>query len=395
MSFHSIGANLPLLSVEIDKTSDPTTGVRTWTDVTTLVRSLNFRRSGRDDELQQTTPGTLTVVFNDRADAFTTLGMRKSQWIRVQAQWAGVTYARWQGIATSLVRAWPQAGLDALVTLQAADVLKVFNLYDLVGTTFAAQRNDQRFSAIAALVGITTGSVDTDTDAADAIVDPIAEGTDALSTLLEIEQSENGLLVGEPDGSISFQGRHWRILHSSSSLATFGESAGQIPYRDSVEYQDDDARLANEVSVTPAGGAAQTVSDATSQAKHFHRRLNRTLLTSNASIALDAANFLLNRYKDPSPRIPALTVQLARVARVSSGLVATLLGADNSDRFTWRRAASTTVSKDVFVEQIGETIIPGTDWQLQFQLSPADDESGWVLGDSVLGVLGSTTRLTY
>ena len=395
MSFTTIAANLPTLSVELDVTNDPTNPTRVWTDITTSVRQLRYTRSGRNDELQRTSPGTLTAVCDNRGDAVSGLGVRKAQWIRVRAQWSAVTYARWQGILTSVPRQWPHAGKDGLITLNATDVLKVFTLYDLAGQTFSAQRNDQRVAAIAALASVTAGSIDTDTDAADAITDPISEGTDALSMLLDIEQSENGLLIGEPDGTVSFQGRHWRMLNSASSSGTFGESVGQIPYTDDATYDDDDARIANIVSVTPTGGTAVVVEDATSQGDYFERRLNRTLETSSVSVATDAANFLLARYKDPSPRIPTLSVSLLAAKLKSAALVPVLLAAGNSDRFTWKRAAASPISDDVYVEQIAETVTPGSDWQMTFQLSPAADESGWVLGDSVLGVLGETTRLVY
>lgn len=383
---------LPDLSVELDVTNDPTNPVRVWTDVTPKLRQLDFTRSGRNDELQRTSTGSLSAVIDNRSSAVTALGIRKRQWIRVQARWAGVTYARWQGIIGQLPRQWPSAGKDDLIQLRADDALKVFKLYDLADQTFSAQRNDQRVSALATLVGISTSSIDTDSDAADAVASPIGEGTDALSMLLDIEASENGLVVAEPDGRLSFQGRHWRMLHSASPVAVFGETAARIPYRDTVVRDDDDTRIANIVAVTPLGGVAQIAADATSQAKYWKQRLNRALLTSSAAVATDASNYLLGRYKDPSARIPAIEVQLVAVP---DALKPALLAAGNSTRFGFERAASTPISEEDYVEQISESITPGVGWTIKMQLSPAGDESGWVLGDAVNGVLGTTTRLVY
>lgn len=394
MSFHTIdpGGLLPDLEVDIDVTNNPTNPVRVWTDITTYVRQVSFARSGRSDELQRTTTGTLAVTLDNRGDVITALGIRKAQWLRVQARWAGVTYARWQGIIESVPRQWPQAGKDATIQIQAADVLKIFALFDLAGQTFSAQRNDQRVTAIAALTSVPTGSIDTGTDAADAIGTPISEGTDSLSYLLEVEGSENGLLVADPAGTLSFQGRHWRMLNSAVPVATIGDTFG-IPYRDSATFEDDDTRIANNVSVTPLGGTAVVVSDSTSQNKYWIRRLNRGLVTSDTNIAADAANYLLSRYKDPTPRIPTVTIDLAAVP---SALKPTLFAANNSTRFTWKRNATTPISVDTYVEQISETIRPGGGgWQMTLQLSPAADESAWLLGDSVFGVLDTTTKLTY
>lgn len=385
---------LPALLVDVDVTNDPTSSTRTWTEITTLVRQLSFVRSGRTDERQRTEGGTLTALLDNRNDAITNLGLRKAQWFRVQALWAGVVYPLWQGVIESLPRKWPQAGFDATVEVQASDVLKILRFYDLADETFPMQRNDERIATIAGLVSLDY-TVDTNTDDADIVSTPLTEGTEALSYSLAIEESEGGLLIAEPDGTLTFQGRHWRILNGAVSVGTFGESAGEIPYRDSAVYDDDDTRIANIVSVTPLGGTAVVVEDATSQARYWTRRLTRSLITSDTNIATDAANYLVGRYADPSPRIPTLDVQLAAVSAKDPLLVPAVLGAANSDRFTWSRDAPTPISDDVFVEQVGMTITPGLGWEVRLQCSPASDEAGWVLGDAVLGVLGSTTRLVY
>lgn len=384
---------LPKLSVQVDVTNLPTSSTRTWTDITSQVRQLQYVRSGRSDERQRTETGTLTALCNDRGNAITGLGIRKTQWVRVQASWAGVTYSRWQGLFESLPRQWPASGKDAVVELHAADVLKVFNLYDLAGGTFSAQRNDQRVAQIAALAGVGTLSIDTGTDAADAAGTALAEGSMALSALLEIEASENGLLIAEPTGQVSFQGRHWRMLNAATATLTFGEVAGQVPYRDSVVREDDDSRIANIVSVTAAGATSGiVVEDISSQGTHFKRRLNRSLLSSDVSIATDAAYYLLNRYKDPSPRVPSLVVELASVGTT---LKPTVLALANSSRANWSRAAVTPISDAVYVEKITETITPGVGWQIEYGLSPAVDEAGWVLDSASLSVLDTSTRLVY
>lgn len=387
------GLTLPLLSVEADVTNDPTNPTRAWTDITTTIRRIQTTRSGRNDELQRTVPGNLDILADNRNDTISSLGIGKAQWIRIRSKWQGVIYPRWQGIFESLPRRWPSAGKDATIEIEAADILKIIRLYDLADETFTAQRNDQRVAAIAALAGLTTGTIDTDTDDADAVTDPITAGTDALSTCLDIEQSENGLLIAEPDGTLTFQGRHWRLRNSGTSLATFGETTGQIPYRDTVTYEDDDTRIANVVAVTPLGGTASVVEDTTSKSRYWTRRMDRSLVSSDTSLATSAAQYLLNRYKDPSPRIPQIEVQLRAVT--DPDLVASLLTAGNSSRFTWQRDAATTITEDVYVEQISETIVPGQSWDITFQLSPASDDAGWVLGDTTFSRLGVTTRLVY
>ena len=334
-------------------------------------------------------------MLSNRGDAITSLGLTKRQWIRVRSQWLGVTYAEWQGIIEGGVRTWPSMGKDALVSIAAAGVFKALRLYPLDGTTRPSERGDQRVAAWAGLAGLTMGPVSTDTDTLDAVSTPYGTGTDALSQATAVEESENGLLVETRDGLLGFQGRHWRFVNSATSKATFGETPGStIPYRDDAAYSDDDSLLATSVSVTPLGGTAQTATDSTQAAKLWQSYLTRNLLSSSTPLAQSAAQWLLSLYKAPGPRLPQISLDLAAVATISPSLVPAVLGANLSDRFTWTRNAPSTISQDVYIEQMHETIRPGQ-WSMQWELSPALDQLGWVLGDAVNGLLGQTTALMY
>src|SRR3989304_5857855 len=109
----------------------------------------------------------------------TDLGIRKGQWIRGPPDELC--------ILETLPKTWPHAGKAAVIDLQAVDTLKILRLYDLADETFPAQRNDERVTALATLAGIPTSSIDTDSDDADAITEPIDQGTDALSMCHSIE----------------------------------------------------------------------------------------------------------------------------------------------------------------------------------------------------------------
>ena len=389
-TFVSLGALVPQICVEVDATTDPTSPTRTWTDITPLVRTAGWTRSGRNLELNRSTAGTLDMVCSDAGEAITGLGLRKRQWIRVLGKWNGVTYPRWQGVLEQKPRRWPGQGADELVELHAADAFKVLGLTDLDGETFAGQRNDERVAAILALANLPEGSIDTDTDDADAVTEPFPDNSMALGYLLQIEESENGLLIANTDGTIDFQGRHWRFFNANTSLATFGETAATIPYYDDVEYDDDDSLVGNVARVTPFGASTPVeVTNSASTARYWPTAIDRQLLSSSTPLAQSAAEYLSNRYGDPSPRIPTIRVELAAAAHQTGGtsLVATLLAANNSDRFTWDRAATTAISDDVYVEQIAETVdVKGGSWEMALQLSPALDDVGWVLGTSALGV---------
>lgn len=413
MAFWTIDSGrgiLPQLCVEIDVTNSPTNPTRVWTDVTRDVRSLTHTRAGRQDELQLTQPGTLTIKLGSKNAKYdptnpSGIGIRRSQWIRVRAQWNGVTYARWQGILGTISQAWPQAGrVDPVVSIPASDAMKVLTLFDLKGQTFAAQSTDARVSAICALAGL-TATID---DAGQSTLIPVSTALPKKSYadqhLQQVEQTENGLIFAGPDGAIHFQSRHYRTLYSQTPKATIGDTPGAILYRDSATVDSDDAYLVNFVTVTPTNsdgslGADEVVSDPTSITDHFQRSnstIDRAILVSSASEALACAQFLLGKYKEPSPRVPSVEMIGSQIGRRVPDLWPAVLGANNSDRFTFRRSATgNAIVQDCFVEKITETIVPNTSWDITLQLSPADASLYWLAGTAGYSEAGLTTIGSY
>lgn len=401
-----LGPDLPELDVLVDVTVPPLTAGRQYTSIVQNVRSLSWTRSGRNDEFERTSPGSLSLVLDNRNDMLTDLGIRKAQWVCVKALWNQQETILWTGIITSLPQTWPASGSDAVVQLSAADTLYIMRLADLAGATYPTQRGDQRINTI--LSNVTgfggqnvniIGSLDGQSDTIDAVTTPLSVGSDALSQALAIEASDNGLLIATGHGLIDYQGRHWRALNAKTSLLVLGETTGEIPYRDSVTYEDDDSRLANVVNVTPVGANDPvTAIDTNVQQNSFVRRnqsVDRQLLSSNTSLAQSAAEYLLNRYKDPPPRVPQVEVELAAVQAVASSQIQTILNLANSQRITWQRAAVNPISVDCHVEQVSHTVLPGTSWTVRLQLSPAVRDAIWILGDTVNSKLGQTTAITY
>jgi hypothetical protein len=401
---------LPQLCVEIDVTNPPTNPTRVWTDITPDVRSLTHTRAGKQDELQLTQPGTLTIKLGSKNAKYdptnaSGIGIRRSQWIRVRAQWDGVVYPRWQGILGNIGQAWPQAGrVDSVVTIPASDAMKVLTLFDLKGQTFIAQSTDARLSAICALAGLTATIEDAGASMLIPVTTALPKQSYADQHLQQVEQTENGLIFAGPDGTIHFQSRHFRTLYSQSAKAVIGDTAGSILYRDSATLDSDDVYLVNFVTVTPTNvdgslGSDEVASDATSMTDHFQRSnttIDRTILVSSPIEALACAQFLLGRYKEPSPRVPAVELIGSQLGRRAPYIWPALLGANNSDRFTFKRSApGNAITQDSFVEKISETIVPQTSWDVTFQLSPADAAIFWQAGFAGYSEAGLTTIGSY
>jgi hypothetical protein len=100
---------------------------------------------------------------------------------------------------------------------------------------------------------------------------------------------------------------------------------------------------------------------------------------------------LVQRYGDPTSRTPSVEV----IGRALPAKWPVILSAVNSQRYRWRRTAVASILNDVFIERVSDVVIPGRDWRVTFDLSPALDQTVWVLGHATLGVVGTTTRAGY
>lgn len=394
-----VAADHPEVTFEVDFANDATNATRAWTDVTHHVRSLSYTRAGRNNELGRTEAGTLTAVLDNRAADYDPgnaaspryPGVRRMRWCRVSATWAGVTYRRWTGLIDAWRQTWPAAGKDATVTVTATDALKVLNLFDLDNLAYPSQLSSVRVSAVLTDVGITPALIAAGktTVAASGV---FGAGSSALAHLIAVEESENGLLFADGEGRIVFQDRHHRLLTSTArtSRGVIGDRPGDIRYRTGT-LDLDDAYLWNTVVVTPSGGTEEKATDAASRARHYERRLTRSILSAAQTDALNTAQFLTQRYADPTSRVPSVEL----VGRLDTSKWPVILAAENSHRFTWRRAAEALISQDVFVERVTDNIAPGRGWGVTFDLSPAIDQAGWVAGDATYSLAGTSTRAVY
>jgi hypothetical protein len=166
---------------------------------------------------------------------------------------------------------------------------------------------------------------------------------------------------------------------------------GELPYFDIV-VSFDDAHIYNDVRVTRLGGTTQFATDATSQANYLVRTFDRTgVQTQSDSDSLYTAQYIRGRYKDPILRFDRIVVHPRRLPNVEWTPV---LGLELLTHINVKRrpqGIGSAISQDCLIEGIQ---IDGTPDNISFafQLSPGPP-SGWLLGDPIYGVLGSTTRL--
>jgi hypothetical protein len=239
-------------------------------------------------------------------------------------------------------------------------------------------------------------ATDRNIDTGVAVLQSADLGGNVLAALQKVEETEQGRLFIAGDGRVRFIARD-KLLQPpyTTSQATFGDSGAELEYED-LTYRYDDALIFNEVVVSRADGAVQTVKDTTSQTRYLRRtRVLDGLLHTSDVTSIDLANWVLAHYKDPILRVVGLT--LHPTAGNESTHFPQVLAREPADRVTARRKPQnlgTVIDQSVAIEGIEHTVT-AVDWVTKWNLSPAETEAYWILGVVGASELGQTTRLGF
>lgn len=214
--------------------------------------------------------------------------------------------------------------------------------------------------------------------------------TFTLDAINGVVLSENGQFFAGRDGTPRFFGRAHRYLETTPTWV-LGEQ--ESPYLGDIAYDYDPTQVFNDVQISRTGGIVVHLSDTASGLSYFQRSMQREIQIASDLETVDAANYLLNRYRQPVQRIATLTLDPAS----NPALWPVVLGMELSDRVTAkRRTGRFTMAGDFFVEQLGHSIaFKDGQWRTSLQASPVDRQQVWILGDPTFGVLGTTTVLGY
>jgi len=222
-------------------------------------------------------------------------------------------------------------------------------------------------------------------------------GGTALTALQAVEQTEFGALFVTAGGQVRFISRYSLLTAPYiTAQATFGDSGTELEFGD-LTFEYDDKLIFNEAQVSRSGGTVQIVADATSQAKYLRRtKVVGGLLHQSDSTSLDAANWIVNHYKDPLLRVTGLLLE------PSAGNDAThfpqVLGRELIDRVTINRRPQNlgaAISQDSQIQGITHQVNMKTGWVTRWDLSPAETQVYWILGTAGFSELEQTTRLGF
>lgn len=374
-----------------------------FADITDYVLGVNYNR-GRQQPFDQFGAGTMSFTLNDTlaggilnpyddtspyydpaSDAPGLAPMRRVKVLRE-------TTELFNGIVESYDY---QYNLDRqnLVTVNCVDD------FWLLANTFIEQLNvtpqtsGQRINSVLALpevdytgtTSIATGTVDLGHSSAFTV----AAGTNVLEYLQQInDTAEFGRLFMSADGVLTFQNRTGATL--SGSVAVFSDQGTDYKYRN-VGIQFDARQVVNRAVVTALDGTTATDQDTDSQTTYFvqTRDVSSSLLHVAGQISA-AAEYLLTPY--PSPRLTALTTNLAMLTEAQRDTVATV---DIGDTITITVDVPNygMISSELSVEGITGDISLDGGHTITFYTADTTVVYYLVLDDLVYGVLDSTNVL--
>jgi hypothetical protein len=217
----------------------------------------------------------------------------------------------------------------------------------------------------------------------------VPAGTNVLAYLQQINNTaEFGRLFMSADGVLTFQNRIGTTL--SSPVAEFSDQGTNYKYRN-VAIQFDARQVVNRSTVTGLDGVTATDQDLASQTTYFvqTRDVSNSLLHVAGQITA-AAEYLLTPY--PSPRLTALTTNLAMLTEAQRDTVATI---DIGDTITITVDVPNygTISSELSVEGIDGEIALDGGHTLTFYTADTTVVYQLILDDPVHGVLDSTNVL--
>ncbi|WP_371612872.1 LamG-like jellyroll fold domain-containing protein [Streptomyces clavifer] len=255
-------------------------------------------------------------------------------------------------------------------------------------TGFAPEVANLRVERLARYAGLASVTILGSTH--DQVASQGPAGSGVVARLREVESTESGRLYAERD--------YYGLAYQSRDLRYNPDPAAEvftIDYADldtqGVQLADDDQKLVNEVTASRPGGATQTVTAPSSILAFGTYPQQLTILKTSDLSVMDAAYWRVSRYANPEPELREVPIEAATMPTFLD-----ILDADISSYFTVFNlpAQATASSMRVTVEGYTETIKEQSH-VIQFRTSASARDSVWILGDTVYGVLGTTTRLAY
>ena len=396
-------------SFELD---DPTKGVlgnttyllgptTQYADITAYVTKIDYKR-GREKTDDQFGAGTLSFTMLDQTGilgpydstspyydtANNEPGLAPMRAIRLKRG----TTELFNGYVTGYNYEFALAGPN-IVNVQCADEFYRLAQTQLDEWNVVSETSGQRITSTLALPEIDyTGTTDIDTGTVDLGHDAsytVAQGTNTLAYLQQINQAEQGRLFIAADGTLTFQPRIGNTL--SGAIISFNDDGTEADY-ESVQVEFDADNVVNRAYVKALNNNESTDSDAASITKYFTQSSSITNSLLHVQGQIDAlATYLL--VADPEPRYTALTTTFSRLTDAQRDLVATIDIGDTISIHKEIPGLGIDLAAELSVEGISSSITVDQGHSITFYTAPTTIVYELILNDATYGTLDATNVL--
>lgn len=381
-------------------------------NLTPYVKSVSFSR-GRNDQLQNPPSGTAQILLDNSDRRFDPINQSSPYWDATVGR-TGVVPRRevtiesdsgylYVGTITDINLSYKP--LPATATSELSEVeFQVADKFNLLANQFIEQpliplteSSDARVTAILDLPEVDFPLDKRDIQAGTESLGggatfAINAGTNVLTYLQKVAQSEGGQFYMSRDGKLTFTPR--LVPFPSSYAATFADDGSGIPYL-SLDVIYGSEMFYNKVICAIEGGTEQVADNLTSQAEFgvSTLSLSNLLLETDAS-ALTKAETFVQYYSEVSYRFNNLEVSYNQLSTGQRAIITGLeLGDAISIKRTYHTGSPLTVTRAYLIEQIVHAITPNIH-TARFQLSAIPIIEVFTLDDSEKGKLDALNAVS-
>lgn len=380
-------------------------------DVSEYCQSIRIGR-GRPDQLQNFNAGTCVIDLNNNDRRFDPINESSPYWNATLGR-SGVTPRRKVTVLSDGVELFvgrvtdidvdysPTASgaaydLSTVQVTAADDFVLLANTYTESVITPSEELSGSRVTSILDLPEVNypaTRQIDAGTATlGGGAVFEIAANTNVLSYLQNVATAEQGYFYIAADGDLVFTDRIAATFGSPS--AYFSDDGTQLPYS-ALQVVYGQEFLYNKVITQIVDGVEQVADDVASQTEYGISTLSLSdLLLSTDAAALELAQDLLSKYKQPQYRFDRLVTDFNTLTGAQQTVLASLEIADvvNITR-TYNTGTPASVDLDFSIEAITHNITPSAH-TIELGLSYVELLLPFILNDAVQGRLDENNALS-
>lgn len=405
--------SIPVITVQAAFGDAPGAAAFTWLTIhedrnLEVVGSMGYQR-GRQNEGARMETGTGRLTLRDpgsdfdpdNVDGIYYPNVKPMVPVRAYATIAATTYPLFQHFAERFPRTVRSRDNYTEREVTTVDGFEWLARAGVAADVYVSQGSGARVTAVLDNADWSATARDLDTGQAtlDAVTYAADAETKALAHLLEVADSENGLLFIDAQGRVAFVERHALIKSPYTvSQVTFRDAVaggGGYPFIDSRPSFDLDNTF-NEWTGTRTGGTPQTVFDTISQTDYGLRSNQFTSTVTTDGEVLQQAQWRLAQFKDPLNRLESITVMPGE----DTGFWQAVLGLEIGERITVVEKPpgfAADQSDDYVIQKIEADFPAGpvSGARFTFGLWPAVTTAFWVAGDASNSLAGVSTRAAY